>query len=53
MSDSVAAAPEPEARSSVLAAPVEWHPLRAATLGVAILMLRFSLYHLASYPIIS
>jgi len=30
----------------------EWHPLRAAILGVAIVMLLFALYHLAIYPII-
>jgi hypothetical protein len=31
----------------------EWHPLRAAILGLAIVMLLFALYHLAAYPIIS
>jgi hypothetical protein len=31
----------------------EWHPLRAAILGIAIVMLLFALYHLATYPIIS
>jgi len=30
----------------------EWHPLRAAILGLAIVMLLFAVYHLATYPII-
>jgi hypothetical protein len=30
----------------------EWHPLRAAILGLAILMLLFAVYHLAMSPII-
>lgn len=30
----------------------EWHPLRAAILGVAVLMLLFAVYHLVIYPII-
>jgi hypothetical protein len=29
-----------------------WHPLRAGILGVAMVMLLFALYHLATYPII-
>jgi hypothetical protein len=31
----------------------EWHPLRAAILGLAIIMLLFAVYHLAIYPIIA
>jgi hypothetical protein len=30
----------------------KWHPLRAAILGVAMVMLLFALYHMATYPII-
>jgi len=30
----------------------EWHPIRAVILGVAIVMLLFAVYHLATYPII-
>jgi hypothetical protein len=30
----------------------EWHPLKAAILGLAMVMLLFAVYHLATYPII-
>jgi hypothetical protein len=30
----------------------KWHPLRAAILGIAMVMLLFALYHLVTYPII-
>jgi hypothetical protein len=30
----------------------KWHPLRAAILGIAIVMLLFAIYHLVTYPII-
>jgi len=31
----------------------EWHPLRAAILGLAMAMLLFAVYHLVVYPIIT
>jgi hypothetical protein len=37
---------------TAMAERFEWHPLRAAILGVAIVMLLFAIYHLATYPII-
>jgi hypothetical protein len=37
---------------TAIAERFEWHPLRAAILGVAIVMLLFALYHLAIFPII-
>jgi hypothetical protein len=30
----------------------QWQPIRAAILGIAIIMLLFAVYHLATYPII-
>jgi hypothetical protein len=30
----------------------KWHPLRAAILGIAIVMLPFALYHLVTYRVI-
>ena len=30
----------------------EWHPLRAVILCLAIVMLLFAVYHLATYPVI-
>src|SRR5262249_25253255 len=38
---------------TAMAERFEWHPLRAAILGLAILMLLFALYHLATYQIIA
>jgi hypothetical protein len=35
-----------------MAEPFEWHPLRAAILGLAIAMLLFAVFHLATYPIV-
>jgi hypothetical protein len=37
---------------TAIAERFEWHPLRAAILGVAMVMLLFALHHLATYPII-
>jgi hypothetical protein len=37
---------------TAIAERFEWHPLRAAILGLAIVMLLFAVFHLATYPVI-
>jgi hypothetical protein len=37
---------------TAIAERFEWHPLRAAILGIAMVMLLFAIYHLVTYPVI-
>jgi hypothetical protein len=37
---------------TAMAERFEWHPLRAVILGLAIVMLLFAVYHLATYPVL-